>query len=334
MTDLSVCIPARNEEFLALTVQDVIQHARADTEVIVVMDGYWADPPVPDHPRVIVLHEPVSIGQRAATNKAVQVASGKWVMKLDAHCSMEENFDAVLLADAQEHWTTLPVMQNLHAYDWVCEKGHHIYQGPVGPCRWPEQKRGQSDAEYALIPRCQLPTHKEIMWDRKAGPNSWTYRFDTEPHFQYWGELKKRPRIAPDFCETMSLQGSCFMIRRDRYLALNLCDETWGSWGSQGIEVAVKSWLSGGQVVVNLKTHYGHMFRTQKGFRHPYPLSEGQVEFAKAQARKLFISDFPGKIRPFSWLLEHFWPIPGWEIEDLERIKDAESDPVLHRQPA
>lgn len=48
----------------------------------------------------------------------------------------------------------------------------------------------------------------------------------------------------------------------------------YGSWGNQGIEVACKTWLSGGRVLVNHNTWYAHMFRTQGAeFGFPYPQS-------------------------------------------------------------
>ena len=37
--DLSVILPGRNEMFLARTVEDVLAHAKGDTEVIAVLDG-------------------------------------------------------------------------------------------------------------------------------------------------------------------------------------------------------------------------------------------------------------------------------------------------------
>jgi glycosyltransferase involved in cell wall biosynthesis len=95
--DLSVLIPARNEMFLAKTVEDVLAHARGETEVIVVLDGAWADPPIADHPRVTVLHRPEAVGQRAATNLAAKLSTARYVMKLDGHCSVADGFDVDLV---------------------------------------------------------------------------------------------------------------------------------------------------------------------------------------------------------------------------------------------
>ncbi len=51
-----------------------------------------------------------------------------------------------------------------------------------------------------------------------------------------------------DLVETMSLQGSCFMMTRKKYWELDICSEDFNSWGQQGVEVACKTWLSGGKV--------------------------------------------------------------------------------------
>jgi len=122
----------------------------------------------------------------------------------------------------------------------------------------------------------------------------------------------------------MSLQGSFFMMTKYRYKKFNVCDENFGSWGSQGIEVAVKSWLSGGRVVCNHDTWYAHMFRTQGGdFGFPYPQAGKKVQYAKKYAKELFFNNKWDKaIHPLSWLVEKFMPVPGWTQEDLNKLKE------------
>lgn len=309
--DLSILIPARNEQFLARTVQDILEHIEAETEIIVVLDGALADPPIPQHPKVTVVYHPESIGQRAATNEAAKLARGKYVMKVDAHCSFDQGFDRKLLERFKhvgDNVTMVPVMKNLHAFDWVCEDGHRRYQGPSGPCK------------------CGKPTKQEMVWLAKKSPNSVSYCFDAEPHFQYFGEFTKRAefkeQLKTGVTETMSLQGSCFLLTKERYFALNICDESFGSWGSQGIEVACKTWLSGGRVLVNHHTWYAHLFRTKKDFGFPYPQSGKQVSHAKKHARDLFFRNkWPLQEKPLSWLVEKFWPVKGWTEEDLKAIK-------------
>lgn len=305
MTDLSILIPARGEMFLAQTVRDLVANTEADTEIIVVMDGYWADPPIPQHPQVTVLHFPESVGQRAATNAAARIAEGKYLMKVDSHCAFDRGFDRIMLENIQPNWTMVPVMRNLHAFDWVCPNDHRRYQGPSGPCTV-----------------CGEPTTMDIVWIAKPSPQSTAFCFDPEPRFQYFSEYKHRPEGKGDLTETMSLQGSCFMLSRDKYFELGVCDESFGSWGSQGIEVACKTWLSGGRVIVDHRTWYAHLFRTQGGdFSFQYPISHSDQEYAKNKARDLFFNNaWPKQIRPLSWLVKKFWPVPGWTDKDLAMI--------------
>jgi glycosyltransferase involved in cell wall biosynthesis len=305
--DLSILIPSRNEMFLKNTIEDILKNIEGNTEVIAVLDGAWADPPIPDNERVTLIYNNQSIGQRASTNKAAKLSKAKYLMKCDAHCAFDKGFDIKMMREMQNDWTMAPLMKNLHAFDWVCPEGHRRYQGPSGPCL-----------------ECGKPTTRDILWQAKKSPNSVSYCFDSTPHFQYFGEYAKRPEGQGEITETMSLQGSCWMLTREKYWELNVCDEAFGSWGSQGIEVAVKTWLSGGRVMVNKKTWYAHMFRTQGGdFGFPYPISGSDQEKAKKTARDLFFNNkWDKQIHPLSWLVEKFWPVKGWTDEDLKRLKE------------
>ena len=317
--DLSILIPARNEIFLARTIEDILEHMEADTEVIAVLDGEWATPPIPQNDRVNIIKLSKSIGQRAATNLACKLSKAKYVMKVDAHCSFDQGFDRKMLdafKSTEDNVTMVPVMRNLWAFDWKCFYcGWKKYQGPT-PLKC--EQCGKSDR-----------IRKKMIWVGKNNPQSSSYCFDSTPHFQYFNEWKSNPNYQKDkeektLTETMSLQGSCWMLTRNKYWELDICDEKFGSWGSQGIEVAVKTWLSGGQVLVNHKTWYAHMFRTQGGdFSFPYSISAKDQKKAQDYARNLFFdNNWPKQIHPLSWLIEKFWPVKGWSEEDLKKLKD------------
>jgi hypothetical protein len=94
-----------------------------------------------------------------------------------------------------------------------------------------------------------------------------------------------------------------------------------------GTEVACKTWLSGGKVICDHKTHYAHCFRTQgSDFGFPYPLGGREVERTREGVRDLFLnSKWEKQIYPLSWLLEKFWPISGWSDEDLDKLKKSEA---------
>ena len=296
MKELSILIPARNEQWLKLTVDDILKNIEADTEIIVVLDGAWADSPLPQNERLTVVFMPEAIGQRAATNLACKISSAKYVMKVDAHCSFDKGFDKKLIADMQDNWTVVPAMKNLHVFDWVCECGHRRYQGPTVPCE-----------------KCGKAMVKDIKWIAKHSPLSTSYRVNNQLEFKYFGEYKDKQ--VGDVVDTMSLQGSCFMMTRSKYWELEICDETWGSWGGFGAEVALKTWLSGGEVKCNKKTWYAHLFRTQGGdFSFPYPNPGNEQKKAKNNLRDVFLNDkWPKATRKLSWLIEKFNP-PEWGL--------------------
>lgn len=321
--ELSILIPARSEMWLARTVEDILAHREADTEIIVVLDGEWASPPLPTHERLIVVKTGAPIGQRAATNLACRLARGRYVMKVDAHCAFDQGFDRKMLeafAEAGDDVTMVPTMRNLHVFDWVCDKCEsRWYQGPT-----PTFCLRKEGDELVRNESCDSASfHRDVVWNPKRNPQSNSFCFDATPHFQYFNEHTKLPGWKRDLVESMSIQGSCFMLTKERYWELNISDESFGSWGSQGIEVACKTWLSGGRILINRRTWYAHLFRTQGGdFGFPYPQSEDKIKAAKAYAREQFFEGkWPGAVRPLSWLVEKFWPVKGWTEEDLANLK-------------
>lgn len=307
MSELSVIIPARSEMFLQNTIRDVLENSEADTEVIVILDGYWPDPPIADIDRVTIVHHTVSIGQRAAVNEGVRISQAKYIMKLDAHCALGPGFDRILIEDCQPDWTLIPQLYNLHVFDWLCQGcGERTYQG----------------VEPTNCKKCQSPHHRMVMvWKPREGKGPYvSWRFDNQMHFKQWRKHCRRPEAKGDFVETLSFAGPCFFMHRDRYWELGGCDEAHGSWGQFGTEWACKSWLSGGKLMTTRKTWFAHMFRTGnfKGSGHnggsfPYPLSVDAQNKAKEYSKSLWLNDkWEGSNYPLSWLIDKFKPVPGW----------------------
>lgn len=319
MKDLSILIPARNEIFLSKTIEDILQHSEADIEIIVVLDGQLADPPIKQHERVNVIYLPEAVGQRAATNMACRLAKGKYVAKVDAHCSFDQGFDRKMIEffkEVGDDVTAVPVMRNLWAFDWKCYHcGWKKYQGPT------PEKCGQCGKGDKM--------RRKMLWIGKERPQSTSYSFDSEPHFQYFEAYKHREPYITDkrekgYTETMSLQGSFFMSTREKYWQWQLCDETLGNWGNQGVEVACATWLSGGRVLANHKTWYAHMFRTQGGdFGFPWPAGGNETQRTKNNVKDKFWNfKHPKQIHSVTWLVEKFWPVPGWTQEHLDNLKE------------
>jgi glycosyltransferase involved in cell wall biosynthesis len=316
--DLTVIIPGYNEMFMRQTVESVLSHMQADTEVIAICDASWPDPVVQDHPRVKILHTTTSIGQRAATNVGAEISRAKYIMKLDAHCSIGDGFDVKMLAKMQPDMTMIPRMYRLHAFDWVCnECGHGIYQGSK------PEKCGECGEDNLFM---------KLVWDKqehKGASVSW--RFDRELRMQYWYAHRRQPKVKEEIksgiVETMSCVGCCFLMERERFFDLGGMDEGHGSWGQYGTELACKAWLSGGRMVTCVDTWFAHLFRTGNfaaggESTFPYPINGKEQDAARDYSREYWYNNkHPKQVRPLSWLLEHFWPIPDWDDRALREQK-------------
>lgn len=210
------------------------------------------------------------------------------------------------MEDCQPEWCMVPMMWNLHAFDWCCGKcGHRTYQG----------------VEPAVCEKCGGTDHERVMvWEPRGNKVTVSWRFDNNMQFQYWRKHGKRPEAQVELIETMSFIGACFLMERKRFFAIDCLDEQHGSWGQFGTEIACKSWLSGGKVITSKKTWFAHMFRTGN-FRgafggngsFPYHLSQEQVDHARAYSRDFWLNDkWPKAIHPLSWLVDRFKPVPDW----------------------
>jgi glycosyltransferase involved in cell wall biosynthesis len=324
MADLSIIIPARNEEFLQRTIDDVFSNVKGNTEIIAILDGYWPDPGIVNHERLTLIHHSKPIGQRAATNEGVRLSKAKYIMKLDAHCAMAEGFDVELMSNIEYDWTVIPRMYTLHVFSWVCMKcGADYYQGPVkkDPCiRKSKNGKPCNCTDYT----------REIVWKRnKCTDYMW---FDRDLRVRYFdgnafkpysddiAAMKKKysPKYRTEFqgeiTDVMNGVGACWMLHRDRYWELGGMDEQHGSWGQMGVEVAMKAWLSGGRHVVNKRTWFAHLFRTQGGdFTFPYDNPGSAQEEARKYSRKLWLgNNWPKQTRRLGWLIDKFSPLPGW----------------------
>ena len=269
---LSVIIPARNEIYLQRTIESVLENITADTEVIAVCDGYWPDPPIKDHPRVNIIHHSEARGQRQSINEAARIAKGKYIMKLDAHCAVAPGFDTQLIADYQEGWTVIPRMYNLDVNTWK-PKLHK-----------------RTDYMY-------------IGFNEKNELRTLYYEGD---------EYKRWHARTEEIDEVMSCMGPGWFLSAEQFWKQGGCDETHGSWGQQGVEVALKAWLSGNALMVNKRTWFAHWFRASDG-GFPYPIQNSDITKAREYSKDLWLSNkWTGATRKLSWLVEKFNP-PGWE---------------------
>ena len=323
MPDLSVIIPGRNERWLLQTIESIRSAIRGDTEIIAVIDGEEAEPKLPplwpDGPTVTVLRHAPAMGQRASVNRAAQFSTAKYILKTDAHSMLDEGFDVKLMADCEYNWTVLPRMYNLHAYDLVCDG-----------CG----TRFDNHAPAKTCPTCGHPQmHEDVDWRPKHNKTTdwmWFTSFGNTgnlPIFriQYWdGPTKRRfpqeyaahhkwSKRQGEIADVMNGQGACWFLHRQRFWDLGGLDEAHGSWGQMGIEIACKTWLSGGRHVVNRKTWFAHLFRGGDGPGFPYKISGHDQDRAREYSQHFWRGGkWDKQVHPIEWLIEKFWPVPTW----------------------
>jgi len=95
---LSVLVPAKNEPHLQATLDDIERHRELGTEVL------WMEDP--------------GIGQRKCTTRLAEQASGDYIMKLDAHCSLSQGFDRALLSEMHGNTILAPILMPLDPITW------------------------------------------------------------------------------------------------------------------------------------------------------------------------------------------------------------------------
>lgn len=262
---LSVIIPSLNEEWLGETIKDVLAHSSEETEIIVVLDGWKPDYELPKSDRLKVIALEKTIGQRKAQNLAIKASTAKFVAKLDAHVSLSDNWDEVMLKiiEANPNIVLVPAFTNLWVYNWVCPQGHKTYQGKVDKC---------SQCEETSLT-------KELVWRNNTKIYS-DFRFNKDLIFEY-GDVENYEM----FHSVDAIQGSGFMVSRSNYWRWRLCDESWGSWGSQGYEIWKKTQDNGGRVFCTRKAFMGHFFRKADEF--PYERDQKQIDGAYLKAKEL-----------------------------------------------
>lgn len=291
MSKVSIVVPSREERFLVKTVEDLLSNARGDVEVIVVLEGYW-EHKLPKDKRLILVHHGTPWGMRGAINSGVDVARGEFLMKCDAHCAFAEGYDEILKVDCEKDWVVVPREYSLDAEAW-------------------KPKGNSWDYWFLCYPNLDgKGTDSSAANDGDRGGRTL--------HGRRWEEKNKDPELKKKpIDDLMSAQGSCWFMRRDYFHKLGLYDEkSYGTFGNEFQEIGMKAWLSGGRVVCNKNTWYAHL-RKGKKYGRGWPLGRHDADKA-AEFTKRWVTDSAWDERqtlPFKWLIQKFWPVPGWPEE-------------------
>lgn len=290
---LSVIIPSRNERFLQPTIQSCLDNAEGEVEVIVILDGYWPEPPLKEDKQLKIIHRGESKGMRNAINSGVAIAQGKHILKLDAHCMVDKGYDIKLAADCEGNWIVIPRRKRLDAENWCI------------------QDNGKPDIDYMYL---SYPDNPQDFGGKGLNGKNWDEK-NLDP------SLKD---ILID--DVLSAQGSGWFMHRDYFYELELMDEeNYGSFWNEAQEFGFKCWLSGGRMVVNKKTWYAHLHKGKKygrGYNLDHDLLNIGSEYTK---RWLTERVWRKQTLPFSSMIERFMPMPTWDADKLTQLKETEA---------
>ncbi len=259
------------------TVADIFKKATGDIEVIVVLDGYWPNPLPADHKNLSFVHVANARGMRNAINSAAAVAKGDILMKCDAHCMFAEGFDEVLTADFEENWIVIPRRKRLDAEKWEIQD--------VG--------KADIDAHYLSCPM----TNKE----------------GYSMHGAIWpGRDRERLDVLID--ETMSFQGSFWMMSKRWFCDFlgGMSEVGYGGFTQEPQEIGNKTWLGGGQIMVNKKTWYAHLHKGKKHGRGYHQDREEIRQGHEYSAHYWMNNKWEARVHDLDWLVERFSPVPTW----------------------
>jgi glycosyltransferase involved in cell wall biosynthesis len=281
---LSIIIPSRNEQFLDNTINDILTKAIGEVEIVVILDGYWTEPIADD--RVTYIHRGEPKGMRDGINSGVALAKGKYVMKLDAHCLLDEGFDEKFTADIEKDWVVVPRRKRLDAENWCI------------------QEVGKPDVDHMYL----------------SFPDDPNDRGGVGLHGRLWNQ-RSVDRLHIPIDDLMSAQGSCWMMHRDYFYELELMDEeNYGQFGSEFQEIGLKCWLSGGRVIRNKNTYYAHLHKGKK-YGRGYPLDNRECTKANVFTNRWITgSAWHKQTKPLKWLVDKFSPVPGWENVNWDEL--------------
>ena len=285
--DVSIIIPSRNEKFLDKTVRDILEKAKGNIEVIVVLDGYWPDPSLKKDPRLKFIHFNYPKGMRNAINAGVAIAKGKYIMKSDAHCMFDMGFDTVLSANCDNNWVVIPRRMRLDAEKW-CVQGSSKHKLPV-------------DYEFVSAPGHHDP--RGGRWDQRTK------------------ERIDKPEYKID--ENMIFQGSCWFTTKKHFdnTIGGLSEEGYGTFIREAFEIGLKTWLTGGKVMINKNTWYAHLHKGSK-YGRMYFLNLKEIRRGIVYSDDFWFNNrLKGAKHDLAWLVEKFSPVPSWTPELIESVR-------------
>ena len=146
-------------------------------------------------------------------------------------------------------------------------------------------------------------------WTERAGDYRGAYL--DEEFRDKW--LETQETLTSEVCECMALTGCGWFVDKFDYWKWHGLSEQVGKFGAVGGELSLKTWLSGGRVLLHQGVTCGHLFR-EAGEVSPHGVGEEEAEGDLLRFRQLvYYGRLPAQVREVDWLYEKFkrpYPVP------------------------
>jgi len=275
MLDLSVIIPSRECPYAMKTVQDVLDKATLNIEVLVAIDGPVPDKLVTDE-RVRYFYSNPAKGMRWGINQGIKHAKGKYLMKCDDHCLFDEGFDQKMIDEMQPDWLMVPRRYSLDAENWKRRsyiRDYHYLHYPINSS-W-----GNSMAVMEWRKR-----NDKLIDDTMIFQGS-CWMAERDYFLKHIGSLDEK--------NYGKFGGEQMEIGLKYWL------------GGGAIKVNKKTWYAH----LHKNKHYYYMNRK---YNKGYKKSDDSTKGRTWATHHWMNNEEPGMIHDFKWLIDKFNP-PGWE---------------------
>ena len=123
------------EENVSRTIDSLKENSTYKLEFIFLADG-WTPEDMPDD--FIVKSYPEKVGVRVSLNEGVELASGEYILRLDAHCSMSKGWDLELVKHCKDDTICVSVIDVLIEETWEVKKHSYgfVYINPSCEEKW------------------------------------------------------------------------------------------------------------------------------------------------------------------------------------------------------
>ena len=302
----SIIIAARNELYLNPTIENILKNSEDETEVIVVMDGYWPRELPKEDKRLILVHRERQ-GMKASINSAVQMCSGQYILKIDAHCIISEGFDHVL-------------KQNCDKDDVVT-----IRRYSLNPDTW-DIKRDKDFVDYEYL-RFPYELENKAVHGSRVGI-----------HAENWKE-RTISRIDRLIDNQPTFQGSFYFMHKEHFVKRieGLDEKGFGTFVGEAQQIGLKTWLGGGRCLINKKLWYSHLWKGKpyreahlKEIGTPYTrIGQKELKASNAFCVDYFMHDrWKDRKHNLEWLIDKFdmptWPKDWMKEKEKYNFKTGE----------